>query len=100
MMVWPLSAGGLVDEGAETFVPVEEVAVRAGRECSLGLTRQMHDADDPGADEVDVGRPWRRKSGVRRESTASVDDSALLAVATPRGVGWAGALDHPIRFHG
>ena len=30
MMVWPLSAGGLVDEGAEIFVPVEEVAVHAG----------------------------------------------------------------------
>jgi hypothetical protein len=30
MMVWPLSAGGLVDEGSEVFVPVKEVSVHAG----------------------------------------------------------------------
>ena len=30
MLVWPVSAGGLVDEGAEIFVPMEEIAVHAG----------------------------------------------------------------------
>ena len=30
MVVGPLSAGGLVDEGGEVFVPVQEVAVHAG----------------------------------------------------------------------
>jgi hypothetical protein len=30
MMVWPLSAGGLVDQGAEFFVALQEVAVHAG----------------------------------------------------------------------